>query len=1199
MSSAAPKQTATTANTTQQNSAKVANKSPGGAQKKPSVQQQQQHQQPMHHMAPQQGFGGHPNTTPPSGSNMPTFSTGMTIPPYYYAGHAMQYMGAHQGPHHAPPQQQQHNASPDHPANATPPSAASQQHRGNFGKNGQSWNTPKVYPPRTSSAPPESFGQQQPGQGLGFVPATTYIRHGGYPQRGFAPMQPNSTSTPPLEIKKPDQKKKISVLIRDEDGKEGLSDSDSEDAVTAKKETTPTPAPAPAPITKPTQESTPPASSTTPLVVSKPRSASIVISEGPAGANTATKQTEKTLPEKETPKQVDKTGAQNEKSTKPADNRKSPAPVEKKEDISKPGAYVPPHAKKQSSPVPQKSPSSANKGSSSQQSYQAPVLQPPVNYSTVAAGNGPVPPQQDNNIRRDASTRKSPPVLQPPTPVLRQTTPQQRTPPAAASQQQAYRGRRLPDEVPQSESDDDEQESEYSRTDEDDDMTERVAPAKYDRDALLDIRDKVVQKILQKKDKPPGDIEVKMRELGIWQNTPSVSDNKSKREQRKRSQGKSHGRRKGVPMTRGKDAWVPGALKTNVDERARVRIDMTDILNKLTPEKYGKLFRKFLEIEGVDKTENLHAMVECIQEKALLEPKFSDLYAKLCYDITKTKFFKGDSTEFKKYLLQAAQNEFDRESKIDREDNPAYANKSPEEIEELKTKARLRALGNIRFIGEMYRVKLLSAKIIHHVVRELLLKATPSPEQIEVLCELLTSVGQLLDQGAGEKYMDVYFMKLKELTESPNFKTRIIFLIESVLELRSDSWVPRIKEEKAKKLNQVLRDHVSEEQAKNRELREKRQQARHAKYKKSKTPQESDSGWQTTTSKRRPAELKVPDKSEGSPVVPATTGKFAVFQESADSTPTTPITPAISEPEELSDTEVMKKIKFSINSFLEDPKEDAVGDIQQNLDIADRTYLVPLVIFDLCSNSKLDREQMCSFLKEAVNRSLVSSADVEKAFAQYYNRVLKEQIFFDSALIYRNLSDVAPKFVGLERLCQVFTEAQNNNPTAGAPVDKVAFFICEALRQAGPDVEETLKRYPGFVPLHMVDTTKTIKIKGKLLKSEGIKSLMADLHDVWALDHVLSGVEFNKRAEGWNARHIACGVITGIELKNKISTIDNYKPYLRLLQDVAAVAPQLLVEEAKMMCSRFQPGGNDRFTKVKGFFVELGLVSQGVADSVQ
>ena len=59
-------------------------------------------------------------------------------------------------------------------------------------------------------------------------------------------------------------------------------------------------------------------------------------------------------------------------------------------------------------------------------------------------------------------------------------------------------------------------------------------------------------------------------------------------------------------------------------------------------------------------------------------------------------------------------------------------------------RARRRSLGNIRFIGELYKLKMLTARIMHECLKQLL-RSPADEEALECLCRLLATVGKDLE----------------------------------------------------------------------------------------------------------------------------------------------------------------------------------------------------------------------------------------------------------------------------------------------------------------------------------------------------------------------------------------------------------------------------------------------------------------------
>lgn len=66
------------------------------------------------------------------------------------------------------------------------------------------------------------------------------------------------------------------------------------------------------------------------------------------------------------------------------------------------------------------------------------------------------------------------------------------------------------------------------------------------------------------------------------------------------------------------------------------------------------------------------------------------------------------------------------------------------ELEEAKDQARRRSLGNMRFIGELFKLKMLTEAIMHDCVVKLL-KNHHDEESLECLCRLLSTIGKDLD----------------------------------------------------------------------------------------------------------------------------------------------------------------------------------------------------------------------------------------------------------------------------------------------------------------------------------------------------------------------------------------------------------------------------------------------------------------------
>ena len=81
-------------------------------------------------------------------------------------------------------------------------------------------------------------------------------------------------------------------------------------------------------------------------------------------------------------------------------------------------------------------------------------------------------------------------------------------------------------------------------------------------------------------------------------------------------------------------------------------------------------------------------------------------------------------------MVEAIENEEERASK-------------KTELLEQEFRVRRRSLGNVRFIGELYKLQLLTEPIMHDCVIKLL--ESSDQESLECMCRLMTTVGQRLD----------------------------------------------------------------------------------------------------------------------------------------------------------------------------------------------------------------------------------------------------------------------------------------------------------------------------------------------------------------------------------------------------------------------------------------------------------------------
>jgi translation initiation factor 4G len=278
------------------------------------------------------------------------------------------------------------------------------------------------------------------------------------------------------------------------------------------------------------------------------------------------------------------------------------------------------------------------------------------------------------------------------------------------------------------------------------------------------------------------------------------------------------------------NAWKPVILRPqdaadeDMEKTELLYKKFRGILNKLTPEKFETLLQKVHELT-IDTEDRLDGCIAIIFEKAISEPGFSVQYAKLAHALINIQVpLKERPTEtinFRKLLLNRCQKEFEKDKQeeidIERRQKQIEETTSEEEKkilmadkEEAVTKSRRRSLGNIRFIGELFKLKMLTEKIMFECVFKLLTAA--DYDSLECLCRLLTTVGKDLDYDKTKSTLDQCFHRINKFARDKNVVNRIRFMLQDVIELRNSKWVPRRVDNKPKTIDQIHKEAKEEEQ---------------------------------------------------------------------------------------------------------------------------------------------------------------------------------------------------------------------------------------------------------------------------------------------------------------------------------------------------------------------------------------------------
>ncbi|KAG2374921.1 hypothetical protein C9374_010295 [Naegleria lovaniensis] len=464
------------------------------------------------------------------------------------------------------------------------------------------------------------------------------------------------------------------------------------------------------------------------------------------------------------------------------------------------------------------------------------------------------------------------------------------------------------------------------------------------------------------------------------------------------------------------------ALKLAKDKSKEEMIvdEVKFILNRLTPENYDKLKVEFLGAcrSKPGDEEVLNAIIDQIFSYAISLQNFSALYARLCADLStelKEKIGEENTKQFKRLLLNKCQREFEKEK--EEELKNASEKLSPEELEEKEFLLRKKKVGNVIFIGELYLQEMLSEKIMHEVIKRLLINPTPHPssDDIELLCKLLTTIGKKLDHEKSKKYVNFYFARMETLSQEPTIASRLRFMLRDVIEMRLNDWVARIEKTKATKTRQEAREEAVKQQMDQIKKLEKHHHLRKPNNKPKASYVTKQSGALQAERYRKMDSKKT--LAPGGGIVkqaPASTqGKtdantFALLEEEekeeeiSEEEPVEDTQQVASEVEEEEETEeqistITERTKKLMSCYFEEGEIDETLETIEKENLHKTKYFIRGVAFAACENSKENEISDTVKLLKKLKEGPITVVDdiLIYGFIRYFTQIVEESLYID------------------------------------------------------------------------------------------------------------------------------------------------------------------------------------------------------------
>ncbi|XP_055958558.1 eukaryotic translation initiation factor 4 gamma 1 isoform X2 [Patella vulgata] len=243
--------------------------------------------------------------------------------------------------------------------------------------------------------------------------------------------------------------------------------------------------------------------------------------------------------------------------------------------------------------------------------------------------------------------------------------------------------------------------------------------------------------------------------------------------------------------------------------------------------KFKTLSKQVQEL-NIDTETRLKGVTGLIYEKAVSEPAFSAACARMCRSFMQVKVPSdsepGEKINCRIILLTKCQREFEkhedveidleaRQKKINEAESEDVKKQLQEEMEIAATTARRRSIGNIRFLGELFQLKMYTKQVMHDCVSKLL--QSKDEVDLECLSILLTTIGKELDTEKAKCEIDQYFQEIQEIVREKKTSSTVRVMLQDVIDLRLCNWMPRREDNNPNTIDQIHKEAAKENEQTN------------------------------------------------------------------------------------------------------------------------------------------------------------------------------------------------------------------------------------------------------------------------------------------------------------------------------------------------------------------------------------------------
>ncbi|XP_045566569.1 eukaryotic translation initiation factor 4 gamma 3 isoform X5 [Salmo salar] len=216
---------------------------------------------------------------------------------------------------------------------------------------------------------------------------------------------------------------------------------------------------------------------------------------------------------------------------------------------------------------------------------------------------------------------------------------------------------------------------------------------------------------------------------------------------------------------------------------------MDNILTSLTAKNFHQSM-KVVSAFTIDTEDKLKGIIGSIYERAILNPTSAEVYAKVCHQLKGLKI-PGVTVNFHKLLLNQCQKGFEKDNskilkekqrELDTTTEEEDRQRLREELEEAKAEGQRELLGNITFICQLFKLKMMTEGLIDYCIVKLIKDG--DDDSLEGLCTILFTIGKDLDFEKNQPRMDEHYTQINLIKERRRTSPRIRYMLQDVLDHR-------------------------------------------------------------------------------------------------------------------------------------------------------------------------------------------------------------------------------------------------------------------------------------------------------------------------------------------------------------------------------------------------------------------------------